>query len=144
VAEWPCCHDPLRSSPTSHGFVPPHTRTAHHATGRGGTLHAGRPRSYKFWCKGASFKLCNMYKKNSLQYVPVSMCDVHACMYQHKSLYRWGSMYRISILCYICTKMGINVLLVDLQCWLTYNICWILYTLIWIKFWSKGHENQDF
>ena len=24
MAEWPCCHDPLRSSPTSHGFVPPH------------------------------------------------------------------------------------------------------------------------
>lgn len=23
MAEWPCCHDPLRSSPTSHGFVPP-------------------------------------------------------------------------------------------------------------------------
>jgi hypothetical protein len=27
VAEWPCCHDPLRSSPTSHGFVPPHLHT---------------------------------------------------------------------------------------------------------------------
>ena len=24
MAEWPCCHDPLRSSPKSHGFVPPH------------------------------------------------------------------------------------------------------------------------
>ena len=23
MAEWPCCHDPLRSSPASHGFVPP-------------------------------------------------------------------------------------------------------------------------
>ena len=23
MAECPCCHDPLRSSPTSHGFVPP-------------------------------------------------------------------------------------------------------------------------
>ena len=23
MAEWPCCRDPLRSSPASHGFVPP-------------------------------------------------------------------------------------------------------------------------
>ena len=23
MVEWPCCHDPLRSSPASHGFVPP-------------------------------------------------------------------------------------------------------------------------
>ena len=25
MAEWPCCHDPLRSSPSSHRFVPPPT-----------------------------------------------------------------------------------------------------------------------
>lgn len=27
MAEWPCCHDPLRSSPASHGFVPPPSPT---------------------------------------------------------------------------------------------------------------------
>ena len=37
MAEWPCCHDPLRSSPASHGFVPPPSTLA-------GRSQVGSPR----------------------------------------------------------------------------------------------------
>src|SRR3989338_3970767 len=51
-AEWPAARDPLRSSPTSHGFVPPPQ------------LMVSRIRSPKFNHRAAAARHCSAIKEN--------------------------------------------------------------------------------